>query len=296
MTSVNPALRRWLAERIVRIESIRQCLMNREGDPPVDIQAMTWSSLLINIYLFDHLEKARAIKRLVSENTRVGVGTLCLIDADIVPADGDRLTPDDMLTACHALFKDKLYTYRMEGATPKIGQVHFKAFGRGDEREVWYGPDLDIRNLPCYRVTVPAPSTIKGDWLIAGFGTSAFWKTADYTAGRDAFRQQQRTGYTRRATWGASGWPGENYAEYDRANAEAERERMGVPVETRLDACYRQLGVGRGASYDEVKAAFRKLARELHPDVSTLPKPEAEARFRTINEAYSYIRSAQGWA
>ena len=46
---------------------------------------------------------------------------------------------------------------------------------------------------------------------------------------------------------------------------------------------------------DEVKAAFRKLARECHPDTSRLPKEEAEHRFHAINEAYGYIKQTKGW-
>lgn len=295
MSAVDPRIRRWLAERIVRVDSVRQCLMNREGDPPIDIQAMTWSSAFINIYLFAALEKARTLKRVIAENTRVGIGTLIVVDHALVPADGDRVTPDDMLTACHALFKDKIYTYRMDGDTPKIGQVHFKSFGRGDEREVWYGPDLEVQNLPSYRVSVPSPGSVKGDWLIAGFGALPFWKSADYAAGRAAFRQQQRSGFTRRATWNNTGWTNGSYTDYDAEAAEDDRQRVGVPAETRLDVCYRELGIGRGASFDEVKAAFRKLARELHPDVSRLPKAEAESRFKAINEAYTYIKTTNKW-
>ncbi len=50
---------------------------------------------------------------------------------------------------------------------------------------------------------------------------------------------------------------------------------------------YEILGLGRNASDDEIKAAFRKLARQYHPDVSK--EPDAEEKFKEINEAYGVL-------
>ena len=50
---------------------------------------------------------------------------------------------------------------------------------------------------------------------------------------------------------------------------------------------YQSLGVARGASADEIKTAYRKLARKYHPDVSK--EADAEARMREVNEAYAVL-------
>ncbi|MBI3881588.1 MAG: J domain-containing protein [Verrucomicrobia bacterium] len=54
---------------------------------------------------------------------------------------------------------------------------------------------------------------------------------------------------------------------------------------------YKTLGVPRTASDDELKKAFRKLAREFHPDVAK-DKKRAEEKFKEINEAYEVLGDA----
>ena len=54
---------------------------------------------------------------------------------------------------------------------------------------------------------------------------------------------------------------------------------------------YELLGVGRGATDAEIKKAFRKLARELHPDVSQ--EPDAADRFKEVAQAYEVLSNAE---
>lgn len=51
---------------------------------------------------------------------------------------------------------------------------------------------------------------------------------------------------------------------------------------------YKVLGVEKGSTEKEIKSAFRRLAREHHPDVNP-GDPQAEARFKEINEAYEVL-------
>lgn len=54
---------------------------------------------------------------------------------------------------------------------------------------------------------------------------------------------------------------------------------------------YKTLGVARDASQDEIKRAYRRLARKFHPDVSK--EPDAEARFKEVNEANEVLRDPE---
>ena len=51
---------------------------------------------------------------------------------------------------------------------------------------------------------------------------------------------------------------------------------------------YQTLGVVRDASTEDIKKAYRKLARKYHPDVSK--DPQGEAKFKEVAEAYEALK------
>jgi len=54
---------------------------------------------------------------------------------------------------------------------------------------------------------------------------------------------------------------------------------------------YKTLGVGRKATQDEIKRAYRKLARKFHPDVSK--EADAEGKFKELGEAYEVLKDPE---
>jgi len=59
---------------------------------------------------------------------------------------------------------------------------------------------------------------------------------------------------------------------------------------------YELLGVPRTATEEEIKKAFRKMARKYHPDVNRDDQKTAEAKFKEINEAYEVLSSQENRA
>src|SRR5690606_11567153 len=58
------------------------------------------------------------------------------------------------------------------------------------------------------------------------------------------------------------------------------------------DSFYKVLGVAESASQDEIKKAYRKLAKQYHPDKNK-GDAKAEARFKEISEAYDILGDAK---
>ena len=54
---------------------------------------------------------------------------------------------------------------------------------------------------------------------------------------------------------------------------------------------YEVLGISKNASTEEIKKAYRKLARELHPDVND--SQEAQERFKLVTHAYEVLGDDQ---
>ena len=55
---------------------------------------------------------------------------------------------------------------------------------------------------------------------------------------------------------------------------------------------YEVLGLQKGASDDDIKKAFRQMAKKYHPDLNPGDK-EAEARFKEVNEVRGAVRCAE---
>ncbi len=278
----------WLKEQLEGLVSVQRCMLGQTNNVGMrtrepDLVVYMWTGVRVHIYTLMEETKTRTIKSIIQADSGTGVGSLFIIAPHLVPQDDMTIVPPEWLMAIHALSHDRIYTYTTNGE-PRLLQLHFGKAGLAEQRKVLYGPPVTIRQLRYSRVTIK-PSYIKGFWMVADFGNHAFWKD-------DAEHYQPppraQYGYRRK----------ENPPNSQQAQSRANRgfsNHKPPPAKTHLELSYELLGVELSATRDEVKAAFRKLAFKLHPDVSDLEKAEAEARFKLLSEAYEYIKAERKW-
>jgi hypothetical protein len=280
-------IKKWLREQLVRLVNVQRCGLGQHGmaGAPIrdaDLVVYTWTGILIHIHLLDEPIKPNKIQRILESATSVGAAVLFLVDARLLPRPGERTTADKWFVPLQDLASDRIYTYRIGVDSPILRPAQFVPITK-TEVEAVYGDDVNtIEQLRHFRETVKN-SALKGYWLVADF-------EADNPVRNSYVRQ---TDYSRfqppPPPQNANGQAGQAHS----TNGSAPPEPSS---KTRLESYYTLLEVEQTASREEVKAAFRRLAFEVHPDVSELPKDEAEARFKLLVEAYEYIKSANQWS
>ncbi|MEQ8674361.1 MAG: J domain-containing protein [Aggregatilineales bacterium] len=283
-------LKKWLKPKLDSLMSVQKTVIGSEPG----LVTHLWSGVKINIYIIDEPVKTRAIKRALQEATNVGIGSMFIVAAHLLPTKGIQFIPEEWLQAIHILSGEQLYSYQFGKEGPELTQLHLEPLGGLGKWEVQQGPAFNFNRLRFYSLSTKT-RFIKGTWMVADFDSPAFWKDNDYRRHQEKERQQRHraTGNTHWHTWeGFQTWNSEN-----RTNGNGNSQSAtSSPLKSYLDQCYDFLGVKSDAGFDEVRAAYRKIARQVHPDVSELPKEEAEVRFRIVTQAYEYIKSANNWA
>jgi hypothetical protein len=260
---------KWLRAQFVQLVNVQRCTLGQPSltaESEADLVVHTWSGVLIYVHLVDEPIKAGKVRRILEQSTNNGIVTLFILNADLLPGQAERIEKSKWFLEFQHLANDRIYTYHIGKQGPLIRPLHFAAVGR-DEVEAHYGPQLPITHLRYLRQTVKH-GAVKGYWLIADLETEASAQNPVY----------QSVGGTWRSPGASNAFPGTPPA-----------------ASSKLDESYALLQIPRSATREDVKAAFRKLAFEVHPDVSLLPKTEAEARFKVLSEAYEYIKVTNAW-
>lgn len=276
-------VKKWLKHQIDPMVSVQTSVIG--NNPSLIIH--TWTGARIHLYLIEAPIKPRTLKRILQEATNTGTNSMFILNVSLLPPDSQRVVPPEWLLAIQHLTNDRIYGYQITKQGIELIQVHFEPVNNNiEEYKTWYGPKIPFEKLRHYRVSVK-PRYIKGDWLVADFDTPAYWRTNDYRHQHNQKdRQARQSGHTTWYTYSAQ----QTWSGYDDHG-----QSVHSPLQAYLHNCYQVLGIETSASRDEVKAAFRRRAIAYHPDTSELPREEAAAKFRELNDAYDYIKSANGW-
>lgn len=278
-TEIN-TLKRWLKTQLTGVMNVQACFLTHGNT----LVVTTWTGVVVNVYLIDEVVKTRAIKRILQESSDVGIGSLFIVKRNLLPEEKTRAEIKEWLMAVHEVSRERVFTYALHDDEPIIGQAHFEPIGTTGEYVTRHGPSISFEQFRYYKLSVKA-RFIKGDWHVADFGMHHFWRDPHKTHYQPNYRRPE-TEQTTWRSWSNTTWE------------QPQTNPLDTPPVRRdpLTISYEILEVSRDATRDEVKNAFRRLAFELHPDTSTLPKHEAEKRFLQLTEAWEMIKEANSWS
>jgi hypothetical protein len=264
----------------------------------------------IGVYVINRAIRVPEIRERLEDNTRQGLHTLFILDGRMMPDDQEQIDPPHWMSALHALAQGRVYAYWCDRRAVTIRPVHLEWKWGDQPRAVAYGPAVEVGNLRTEAVQL-GTKYLAGRFAAADFGEGAFWKQRDPQE-HQAYKYNWRTwsfGGRKRATNGERveyeqepaydpweefeqhyGHVGgfsqyRNFRYTDANDPSRARTRPRVPNSPH----YAVLGVPTTATFDEVKQAYRRKARENHPDLHPAEREKYTTRMAEINAAFEAI-------
>lgn len=277
--SVSDAIAEWLRDTFAGTSDVRRASTKPDNsvvfqNHKASVVVSTWMGARLYVYLLQKPPKVRDLKNILRDNSRNGIGTLFVMNLSELPKHDDTLRLTDWQEALMLLNDDFVYAYAVKDGEISLIQVHFSASSAKDEYRIWYLRDFQIENVSVRKRDIKG--NIKGAWHLGDIASPAYKRRMNYERVNKRFHY--RTQYTQEI-------PGA------RANGGQPRKPSD-----KLAYYYQLLGVDKDAKEEEIKAAFRRTAMQVHPDVSALPRQEANRRIKELNEAYDFIKDFHGWA
>lgn len=248
----------------------------------------------VAVFLIDKAPEGGAVElRLRAQSlTLNGIYCLFLVHYGIMPNVGLSSVPDWLL-GLHAMYYGRVYVYRPD-TSPLFGAAHFAWFGDYDRRRVSYHNNSDsflklsLKSVACTSQHMP------GSFLIGQFNDGVWWKNRqEWSHTEEPKRQRQRAEEPKGGPYnGFRTW--EEYLEhvfshygYDPTGRARSNRTRPTSTSSRAEA-YAVLGISTSASKEEIRKAYRELARRWHPDVCK--EPNATEMMQQINAAYDLIK------
>lgn len=259
-----------LALRFRQVQDVKSASARRQTSQNAlsyepDIVVETWMNSRLYAHIIKSAPPARKLRAILKQNSKASIGTLFLANLDLLPDEGycGKLAAwqDDL----RALNAGAIHGFQIREDKLLLVQVNLDETTQRNEFVVWHSRDFPLDAVAVRRRELQ--TNIRGSWHIGDIASPKFKRRISDE------RAQQRFHYRSRQAQPA-----------DAASAQ------------QVNAAYLALEIEVGAGQEAVKEAFRKLAREYHPDVSQHNKAEAEKRFKEARSAYDRIRSHRRWS
>ncbi|MFN8531453.1 MAG: J domain-containing protein [Anaerolineae bacterium] len=269
------------------------------------------------IYVINRAIRLPEIRQRLEENTQRKLYTLFVIDGRMMPADNSELEPPHWMSALHALCNGRVYGYWCDGRSVQIRPIHMDWKWGSSERSVAYGPEIDVDKLRG-EITNSASKFLTGNYAVADFGEGTFWKKQEPFSEQQFKWSWRQWSYSTRkeestedeADAQEPSW--DPWEEFDRHYGKAgedsdfwrssrrqqqrtwESGSSGQQNRERIRAVYKinpytVLGISQTATDAEIKAAYRRKARENHPDMHPTEKEKYTAKMADINAAFEAL-------
>lgn len=230
-----------------------------------DVIVETWMNSRLYVYILDCAPKPRDIRSILKQNTGSSIGTLFLVKSALLPGDGHCGKLADWQRDLRALQLGAVQAFDCGADGLRLVQVNMDETPQPGQFVVWYSRALPFDAVAVRRRDVT--TGVRGSWVLGDICSPQFKRSINEERARQRFHYRSHYGQ----------------ALQDPHAAED------------TNAAYLVLEIEVGAGQAAVKQAFRKLARQYHPDVSVHEKAEAKRRFQELQSAYERIKSQRRW-
>jgi len=201
------------------------------------------------------------VRSILSYNEANKASTLFILWADmLLPPDGHVIELQPWEAPLLAIYQNRIFAWETFGPEIFIFAVHYQPDGR--YYSIRYGETLNMRHM----------HTETRQTFVPGF--TGVWRVAAF-ADRQHHHHSHATG------------DHHSHATGDGGARVGNDGRSSAPIGGTLEPFYVLLQVDADADREEIKLAYRRLARKYHPDLNK--SPDATRQMQAINEAYQKL-------
>ena len=237
------------AHLVRQLESSGVASVTHDGGDNVLVELRSGEE--ISIHLIETRIPPYEIRLNLEDGRASSIHSLFIVwSAMFLPEDNERYKPEAWMLALIALYGGKLYAFDVYGKDIRIFPVYFEP-ADAQHYHVRYGDDINVTALGVGEVTIMLP-VVAGTWLIADFAGSTPPRKRAHSDAKHHYHHHGRRAVVR-------------------------------PPETPWEI----LGIPKSTKHEDIKRAYRKLARRYHPDLN--PSPDATHMMQKLNVAYNAI-------